>query len=318
MDVGGIEPGTDFTTAIADAVGRCEVMLTLIGPRWMGAEPGAGTRSLDAEDDYVVTEVAAALEREIRVIPVLIDGAPMPRVGELPERIRSLARRNALTLDTVSWSSDLEALLAVLGRLMATSSPAELSPDAAPRAPSGRPDPVASWSAWPRWAAIGAAVAGLLVGVLVLRIKIGGDPERTAPSASSLKGLPDCYSSTVSRGVPPGRQIAVEEGTSLLNFFPGDPMGDPIVLALTLDGRNIGALRVRYYPGQVKKIEVAVDATCRAVEGYKNFETKAATDSYGIYEEICLPVGGTTYRVRVNPEDEKRLFILELEQVSCG
>lgn len=112
MDVGGIELGVDFTTAIANAVAICDVLLALIGPRWMTADTTAGNRRLDEPDDYVVAEIAAALERDLRVIPVLLEGAPMPEAADLPERIRGLARRNAVTLDTVSWPTDLEGIIA--------------------------------------------------------------------------------------------------------------------------------------------------------------------------------------------------------------
>jgi len=123
MDVGDIEPGADFTTVIADAVAGCHVMLALIGPRWTSAVTAAGTRRLDQPDDYVVAEVAAALERDIRVIPVLIDGAPMPEPTDLPDRIRDLARRNALSLHTASWPTDRQALVAALRRLQPDPAP---------------------------------------------------------------------------------------------------------------------------------------------------------------------------------------------------
>ena len=119
MDVGGIEPGADFMTAIADAVLTCDVMLALIGTRWVSTETSDGQRRLEDPDDYVVAEIAAALERQVRVIPVLIDGARVPENAELPERLRGLERRNALVLDTVSWASDLEAMLGALQNLSA-------------------------------------------------------------------------------------------------------------------------------------------------------------------------------------------------------
>ena len=98
MDIGDIELGVDFEDAITKAVASCEVMLSLIGVRWATVETSDGTRRLDDPDDYVATEIAAALERQIRLVPLLIDGARKLRAEELPERLRGLARRNALTL----------------------------------------------------------------------------------------------------------------------------------------------------------------------------------------------------------------------------
>jgi hypothetical protein len=74
MDVGDIEPGVDFTDAIAHAVEKTDVMLALIGPRWATAETSEGRRRLDNPDDYVVAEIGEALERDVRVIPAIFDG----------------------------------------------------------------------------------------------------------------------------------------------------------------------------------------------------------------------------------------------------
>jgi len=104
-----------FTTAISEAVATCDVMLALIGTRWTTAANATGGRRLDDPDDYVVAEIGAALERQVRVIPVLVDGARIPHAAELPERIQGLSRRNGFALDTVSWTRDLDALLATLG-----------------------------------------------------------------------------------------------------------------------------------------------------------------------------------------------------------
>ena len=128
MDVSDIEPGVDFSVAIADAVGGCDVMLALIGPRWATAVTAEGSRRLDDPDDYVVVETAVALERDVRVIPVLIEGVSMPEADSLPERLRGLARRNAVQLSTVNWRTDVERLVEALHRTTPRS--------AAPEAPA--------------------------------------------------------------------------------------------------------------------------------------------------------------------------------------
>ena len=127
MDVGNIEPGLDFTEAIAQAIETTDVMLVLIGPRWVTAAQN-GHRRLDDPDDHVVAEIAAALGRDIRVIPVLLENAAMPSSDVLPERIRALANRNAIDLSTVSWSRDVDSLVAVLHSI--TPSGADAAPPA--------------------------------------------------------------------------------------------------------------------------------------------------------------------------------------------
>src|SRR5688572_23306247 len=78
MDVDSIAPGADFTKAITEAVSRCDVLIALIGRQWTGVVDADGARRLDDPDDFVVQEIHAALERDIPVVPVLVDGATMP------------------------------------------------------------------------------------------------------------------------------------------------------------------------------------------------------------------------------------------------
>ena len=96
MDVAGIELGTDFVTAIEQAVGSCKVLIVVIGDEWLTTTDAAGRRRLDDPHDFVRLETSVALEREIRVVPVLVGGALMPRAEELPPELKSLARRQAI------------------------------------------------------------------------------------------------------------------------------------------------------------------------------------------------------------------------------
>jgi TIR domain len=111
MDVDTIALGVDFADVITQEVSTCEVLLAVIGPRWLTATDEDGQRRLDNPDDFVRLEIAAALERDIRVIPILVEGAVMPRRQELPEALAGLARRNALILRHESFGSDAERLL---------------------------------------------------------------------------------------------------------------------------------------------------------------------------------------------------------------
>ena len=79
MDVDAIEPGLDFVITLNEQVNRCRAFVAVIGPNWAGASDGAGQRRLDNPDDYVRIEIEAALQRNVRVIPVLVDGAPKCR-----------------------------------------------------------------------------------------------------------------------------------------------------------------------------------------------------------------------------------------------
>ncbi len=91
MDVDSIVPGTDFVHVIESELAGTDVMLVLIGPDWQGGHGGRGR--LSDPGDFVRLEVAAALYRNIPIIPVLIESTSFPSAHELPEPLRPLIRR---------------------------------------------------------------------------------------------------------------------------------------------------------------------------------------------------------------------------------
>ena len=121
IDVDDIAAGQAFDKAIRREVDAAQVLLALIGRRWLGERDGAAARIHDV-DDFVRIEVATALARGMRVIPLLLDGAPMPTEAQLPEPLRPLARRNALELDNSRFAADIKRLLATLHETLANSS----------------------------------------------------------------------------------------------------------------------------------------------------------------------------------------------------
>jgi hypothetical protein len=114
MDVDTIGPGEDFIDAIERAVTTSEFVIVLIGRQWLTASAADGSRRLDDPKDVVRIEIATALQRGIRVIPVLVQGASMPGTKELPKPLGSLARRNAITISDVRFQRDFRVLLEVL------------------------------------------------------------------------------------------------------------------------------------------------------------------------------------------------------------
>ncbi len=118
MDVETIrEPGTDFVDAINHGVGQCSVLLALIGRSWVSGTDRDGKRRLDDPDDFVRLEVATALSRDVRVIPIVVQGARMPGTDDLPDNLKSLARRQALTLSHEDWEHDVGKLTTALARI---------------------------------------------------------------------------------------------------------------------------------------------------------------------------------------------------------
>ena len=99
MDFDSIPYGVDFRDKIKQTLEGAQVVVAVIGPGWAGNR-GRGKRRIDEATDFVRLEITQALLRGIPVIPVLLDNTPMPKAETLPDDLRGLAYRNALTLDT--------------------------------------------------------------------------------------------------------------------------------------------------------------------------------------------------------------------------
>lgn len=93
-DVDSIPLGKDFRTVISETVEQCQVLLAVIGKDWLNTTDDAGKRRIDDPNDYVHIEIAAALNRGIPVIPILVENTTMPRSDDLPDPLKNLAFRN--------------------------------------------------------------------------------------------------------------------------------------------------------------------------------------------------------------------------------
>jgi WD40 repeat protein len=112
MDVEGhIKGGEDFVDVLIAHVAACDVLLAIIGPRWLTIADEDGRRRLDNPDDWVRIEIAGALEAGKRVMPVLVGGAEMPRAEDLPEPLKPLARRQAVRVAPERFRSDALSLV---------------------------------------------------------------------------------------------------------------------------------------------------------------------------------------------------------------
>jgi hypothetical protein len=118
-DVDSIKLGDDFVEVITRAVGSCDVLLALIGEQWLTITDAQGRRRLDDSNDFVRLEIEAALARNVRIIPILVDGARMPTTEELPDSLARLARRQALELSPSRFDFDTGRLLRVLDTTLA-------------------------------------------------------------------------------------------------------------------------------------------------------------------------------------------------------
>jgi hypothetical protein len=186
FDIDTIEPGRDFREVIQRQVAEADVLVAVIGPRWLTEEDSKGARRLHDPADFIHLEIAGALAHNVRVIPVLVGGARMPSVDELPPDLVGLAHRNAFEISQARFEYDLDQLVAAIDRLMGPRPPASATTDAlaSDSAPT-LATPTASRSVG-RLAALVAAAA------VILSIGAGGayyflttrTASTTAPAAS--------------------------------------------------------------------------------------------------------------------------------------
>jgi hypothetical protein len=118
MDLDSIEAGLDFVEVIRDAVDSCLVVVALIGSRWVTVADEEGRRRIEDPGDYVRFEIRTALERGVRVIPVLADGAKPLQDHQLPSDLVKLARLSALELSYDRFEYDETRLTAVIRKVL--------------------------------------------------------------------------------------------------------------------------------------------------------------------------------------------------------
>jgi len=116
IDVDSIEGGVDFEKRIEHALDVADVAFVLIGDEWLGRRDGAPPRIQDP-DDWVRREVSTMLRRsDVIVVPVLVEGAPLPTVDDLPPDLARLPRLQTSDLSTRGWDYQLPALCEIVER----------------------------------------------------------------------------------------------------------------------------------------------------------------------------------------------------------
>ena len=121
IDVDTIEPGADFAEEISRAVAACRVLLAAIGPTWLTAADERGRRRLDDPDDTVRVEIEAALDRDVRVIPILVEGGSCRAAKTCPRGWPVWPGFNALLIRHESFRSDAARLVTAIERVLASS-----------------------------------------------------------------------------------------------------------------------------------------------------------------------------------------------------
>lgn len=178
MDVTDIEAGVDFTDVLQRAVGSCDVLLAVVGREWLTCTDRNGRRRLDDPNDFIRLEIGIALNRNVRVIPVLVEGAVMPTASELPPDLERFTKRQAIELRDARWSADVDNLAEMLDRVIG---PAAVAIESG--AQRRRPGQATFWGL----AAI--AFVAVLAAVVTFAPRTGSPPPDTSQSVSNAPAI---------------------------------------------------------------------------------------------------------------------------------
>ena len=119
-DIDNIPPGVDFRRHIDLVLGESDLILAVVGPRWIGSR--AGQSRLSNEADPVRLEIETALRKDKPLIPVLVSRAAMPRPDQLPESLHDFAYRNAVRLDAgQDFDVHISRLIRAMSRILGAS-----------------------------------------------------------------------------------------------------------------------------------------------------------------------------------------------------
>jgi hypothetical protein len=100
LDLDSVPVGIEFRDLLTESVLQCDVVLALLGDKWMSVTDEAGKSRLETDDDYLRFEIEFAMSREIPVIPVLLGDVTMPSAEELPPSLRDFALKNAMRISS--------------------------------------------------------------------------------------------------------------------------------------------------------------------------------------------------------------------------
>jgi hypothetical protein len=178
-DIDDIPAGVDFRQHINGVLDESDIVLAIVGPRWLG--PRGAHNRLSNEADPVRVEIETVLRKGVPLIPLLVLRAAMPQPAQLPESLRDFAYRNAILVDAgQDFDTHMTRLLRAMDGILGQS--AEPAP-----ALVGETAAVVTASAPPQRhrVLIGGSIAALLGVAVVAGWYFGGERQRLLSPADT-------------------------------------------------------------------------------------------------------------------------------------
>lgn len=114
VDTSSIRIGEEWAKRIENSLRTSSVLIVLIGNEWLRAQDEHSRRRIDDENDWVRREIVYAVENGLKVIPILVSSAELPKLEALPKELHSLLGYQAFTLRDDHWKRDLAELIDIL------------------------------------------------------------------------------------------------------------------------------------------------------------------------------------------------------------
>jgi pterin-4a-carbinolamine dehydratase len=111
MDTSSIEPGKQWPKELEEALQKAQIVIVVIGTKWIRISDEYGLRRIDQEDDWVRREIEFALCENKKLLPLLVRGAKMPPSNKLPTSISALTQWQALEIRDDYWPHDIKLVL---------------------------------------------------------------------------------------------------------------------------------------------------------------------------------------------------------------
>lgn len=109
-DFNTIKAGENYQRSIENALKKCNVLLVVMGDKWLNITDDEGHRRLENPGDLVRLEIATALQRNIKVIPVLFDNIKMPSGEMLPQDLSQLTLHQCVSVSETNFEYDFRHL----------------------------------------------------------------------------------------------------------------------------------------------------------------------------------------------------------------
>lgn len=298
IDITGIEPGSDFVTRLDAVLDSCPVLVAVIGKDWLTSTDGS-TRLGDPED-FVTHEICTVLAKGAVVIPVLVEDTPFPETNKLPERLKALGRRNALSVSHARFDTDVQYLIDAIYEPLGLRPKTRLEKTLESLSAGQKFDERTR-----DWLAIGSAVAGavgLLFGGLWLWLDgLSGPGEDLAtglgiPLLAMLLGILGLNSARRRRLAILGMSLAVVATLTIVTagvmgglFFGEDPWLESFMLAANnSDAKELPADKIRWldqspFPGP----RPTTVCTCLNIIESPSGDRPFPSDAHAVFQNDC-------------------------------